>query len=122
MIRRDRRNFARSRWRRKMGKYSRIEWTDHTFNPWIGCQKVSPGCDNCYAEAMMDHRYKRVQWGPHGERQRTSEQNWRLPIRWNAEARAFRKENGHRPRVFVLHLPTFLTIGSIPRGAMTCSL
>src|ERR1700689_1648838 len=78
-----------------MGENSKIEWCDHTLNPWIGCQKVSPGCDNCYAEAMMDHRYKRVQWGPHGERQRTSEQNWRLPIRWNAEARAFRKENGH---------------------------
>jgi hypothetical protein len=33
---------------------SKIEWTDHTFNPWIGCTKVSPACDNCYAEAMMD--------------------------------------------------------------------
>ncbi len=27
-----------------MSKNSKIEWTDHTFNPWIGCQKVSPGC------------------------------------------------------------------------------
>jgi protein gp37 len=35
-------------------EYSKIEWTDHTFNPWIGCQHVSPGCDHCYAEAMMD--------------------------------------------------------------------
>ena len=40
----------------KMGEFSKIEWTDHTFNPWIGCQKVSLGCDHCYAEAMMDHR------------------------------------------------------------------
>ena len=40
-----------------MAENSKIEWTDHTFNPWIGCQKVSPGCDHCYAEAMMDHRY-----------------------------------------------------------------
>ncbi len=31
-----------------MGTNSNIEWTDHTWNPWIGCQKVSPGCDNCY--------------------------------------------------------------------------
>ena len=46
-----------------MGENSKIEWCDHTFNPWIGCQKVSPGCDHCYAEAMMDHRYKKVQWG-----------------------------------------------------------
>jgi protein gp37 len=45
---------------------SKIEWTDHTFNPWIGCQGVSPGCDHCYAETMMDHRYGKVEWGPHG--------------------------------------------------------
>jgi protein gp37 len=47
---------------------SKIEWTDHTFNPWIGCQHVSPGCEHCYAEAMMDHQYGKVEWGPHGER------------------------------------------------------
>ena len=51
-----------------MGENSKIEWCDHTFNPWIGCQKVSHGCDHCYAETMMDRRYHRVQWGPHGER------------------------------------------------------
>ena len=31
-----------------MGKNSAIEWTDHTWNPWVGCFKVSPGCKNCY--------------------------------------------------------------------------
>ncbi len=31
---------------------SKIEWTDHTFNPWIGCVNVSPACDHCYAETM----------------------------------------------------------------------
>ncbi len=65
-----------------MAENSKIEWTDHTFNPWIGCQKVSPGCDHCYAEAMMDHRYGRVQWGPHGERKRTAPANWRKPLQW----------------------------------------
>ena len=54
---------------------SKIEWCDNTFNPWIGCQKVSPGCDHCYAEAMMDHRYRKVEWGPYGERKRTSDEN-----------------------------------------------
>ncbi len=29
-----------------------IEWTEHTWNPVTGCDKVSPGCDNCYAERM----------------------------------------------------------------------
>ena len=31
-----------------MASSSKIEWTDHTWNPWIGCQKISPGCKNCY--------------------------------------------------------------------------
>lgn len=72
-----------------MGENSKIEWTKHTFNPWIGCTKVSPACDGCYAEAMMDHRYGRVKWG--GERKRTSPANWRKPIAWNkaAEGRTY---------------------------------
>lgn len=81
-----------------MTENSKIEWTTHTFNPWIGCQKVSPGCDHCYAEALMDKRYGRVQWGPHGERKRTSEANWKLPLRWARQA------NGTRPRVFCASL------------------
>jgi len=81
-------------------EYSKIEWTNNTFNPWIGCQKVSPGCDHCYAEAMMDHRYGKVEWGPHGERKRTSDANWKLPLRWGRKAR----ETGTRQRVFCASL------------------
>lgn len=47
-----------------MAENSKIEWTDHTFNPWIGCTKVSPACKNCYAERDFDHRYQKVKWGP----------------------------------------------------------
>jgi protein gp37 len=83
-----------------MGENSKIEWTTHTFNPWIGCQKVSPGCDRCYAEAMMDHRYHKVEWGPHGERKRTSEANWKKPRQWAKAARG----TGERPRVFCASL------------------
>ena len=83
---------------------SKIEWCDHTFNPWIGCQHVSPGCDHCYAEAMMDHRYGKVEWGPHGQRKRTSDATWKKPRIWHANARAFRKQHGHRPRVFCASL------------------
>lgn len=43
-----------------MTENSKIEWPHHTFNPWIGCQKVGPGYGHCYAEAMMDTRYGRV--------------------------------------------------------------
>jgi protein gp37 len=89
-----------------MGENSKIEWTDHTFNPWIGCQKVSPGCDHCYAESLAT-RYGWVTWGPHGERKRTSEANWRKPRQW---AKASRSQVGlypdahRRPRVFCASL------------------
>lgn len=66
-----------------MSAESKIEWCDSTLNPWIGCTKVSPGCDNCYAEREWDIRRHRVRWGAGGARSRTSEANWKLPLRWN---------------------------------------
>ena len=69
-----------------MGENSKIEWTDHTFNPWIGCTKVSPACDGCYAENLMDLRYGRVKWGAGEDRKRTAPANWRKPIAWNRAA------------------------------------
>lgn len=83
-----------------MAENSKIEWTHHTFNPWIGCQKVGPGCDHCYAEAMMDARLGRVEWGPHGARKRTSPANWRQPLKWDRDAAAA----GKRRRVFCASL------------------
>lgn len=81
-----------------MAENSKIEWTHHTFNPWMGCSKVSAGCKNCYAEAIMDHRYGKVKWGPDGTRQRTK--NWREPLAWHRLAKA----NGVRQRVFCASL------------------
>lgn len=69
-----------------MARNSAIEWTDHTFNPWIGCAKVSGGCAHCYAETLMDTRYGRVRWGVHGTRRRTSSATWRQPVSWNRAA------------------------------------
>lgn len=87
-----------------MGETTAISWCDHTFNPWIGCQKVSPACDGCYAEAMMDTRYGRVAWGGPGRgagtRSRTSRGYWHQPVRWNAAAEA----SGKRPFVFCASL------------------
>lgn len=68
-----------------MAENSNIEWTDHTFNPWIGCTKVSPACDNCYAEAM-NNRFGGGNWGPKAPRKRTSEANWKKPLQWNRRA------------------------------------
>lgn len=83
-----------------MGEITKISWCDSTFNPWIGCMKVSPACDGCYAEALMDKRYGRTQWGGPGKgagtRARTSAGNWHQPIRWNKRA----IETGTRPFVF----------------------
>lgn len=83
-----------------------IEWTrgpngeqGFSFNPWTGCTKVGPGCNNCYAEGWAK-RSGIVQWGPGAERRRTSEANWKQPLRWNAEAERL----GVRYRVFCASL------------------
>ena len=46
-----------------MASYSEIEWTDATWNPVTGCTKVSPGCDNCYAERFAE-RFRGVPGHP----------------------------------------------------------
>lgn len=83
-----------------MGETTGIEWTDHTFNPWIGCTKVAPGCAHCYAERDFDKRRHFAQWGPNGTRVVTSEDNWKKPLKWNRDAEAA----GVRSRVFCASL------------------
>lgn len=78
-----------------MAKNSSIEWTDHTFNPWWGCTKVSPGCNNCYAETWAKRVGENV-WGAKQQRRFFSEKHWSEPLKWNAEA----KEEKRRKRVF----------------------
>jgi protein gp37 len=82
-----------------MGAETKIEWTDKTFNPWIGCFKVSPGCKNCYA-AALDKRWGHARWGKGAPRERTSEANWKKPIQWDRAAH----EAGVRFRVFCASL------------------
>lgn len=67
-----------------MGESSAISWTKSTFNPWVGCQKVSPACDHCYAESWAK-RSGLVKWG-NEPRRRTSVSKWAEPMKWNAEA------------------------------------
>jgi protein gp37 len=89
-----------------MGDTTEISWTDATFNPWIGCQHVSPGCDHCYAEAQNAFRKWTSDgaWGPHAERRRTSAATWNNPRIWNADAPAFARSHGRRRRVFCASL------------------
>ena len=89
-----------------MSENSKIEWTDHTFNPWEGCQKVGPGCDHCYAETR-NARFAggtAINWGPGAPRRRTSVANWRKPLAWNANHDHFFAEHGRRQRVFCASL------------------
>lgn len=79
-----------------MTENSKIDWTDNTFNPWIGCAKVSPGCDNCYAERDFCLRKKIVEWGPKAERRRTAVSTWKQPLAWNRRS----LKTGRREKVF----------------------
>lgn len=90
-----------------MSENTLIEWADHTFNPWIGCTKVSPGCDHCYAEAWQARFAGRdgvTRWGTGAERGRTTPANWRKPLQWNARAAEFAAQHGRRQRVFCASL------------------
>lgn len=85
---------------------TKIEWTrgpngeqGFSFNPWVGCTKISPACDHCYAESWAK-RSGMVQWGQGAARRRTSEANWRQPLKWDREA----EKSGTNPRVFCASL------------------
>ncbi len=80
-----------------MSAYTKIEWCDHTYNPWIGCNAISPGCANCYA-ADWAKRYGR----DFAERTRTK--TWAAPLKWNAEHETFFAQHGRRQRVFCASL------------------
>lgn len=79
-----------------MGERTGIAWTDHTFNPWWGCAKVSAGCKNCYAETLSARFHGDRLWGVGGDRKIASEATWREPLKWNRQAEAA----GKRSRVF----------------------
>jgi protein gp37 len=91
-----------------MGVRSKIEWTDSTFNPWVGCTKIQrrrgvpSACDFCYAEKWAK-RSGQVEWGDH-PRRRTTEAYWRNPQTWNGQARTFQTKHERRQRVFCASL------------------
>jgi protein gp37 len=78
-----------------MGQTTGIQWTDHTFNPWWGCEKVSPACDHCYAEALAK-RYGHGVWGGGAPRRFFGDKHWAEPLKWNRAAATA----GIRRRVF----------------------
>ena len=66
-----------------MAETSGIAWTRSTFNPWMGCTKVGPGCDNCYASVSTPVRTMEIGWGAGQPRKRTSIANWVKVNHWN---------------------------------------
>jgi len=92
-----------------MAEGTQISWADDTFNPWIGCTKVSPACDGCYAEALMGSPGRfgpaRAEWGGPGKgegtRSRTAPSNWAKVRKWNREQRAALAVDPAAPARFV---------------------
>lgn len=83
-----------------MGEVTGIAWTHHTWSPWLGCARVSPGCEHCYAETLAK-RFPQVhgEWGVEaagGTRVVASAQSWREVLRWNERA----AKDGVRRRIF----------------------
>lgn len=84
-----------------MSESTIIAWTDHTFNPWMGCVKVSEGCRNCYAETLTRNRMGLSLWGPAATTGRqVTKSPWQNVIAWNSAA----KKSGERKRVFCASL------------------
>lgn len=79
-----------------MAETTEISWADATFNPVIGCTKISPACDHCYAARDNERRKWVSAWG--AERKRTK--TWGQPHQWNRKA----EKTGYRPRVFCASL------------------
>ena len=65
-----------------MSEMTIIAWTDHTFNPWMGCTKISEGCRNCYAATLTKNRMGLSLWGNHAPRQLTKAP-WQNVRQWN---------------------------------------
>ncbi len=78
-----------------MGEATAIAWTDHTFNPWWGCERVSPGCDHCYAETFAKRTGHDV-WGHKADHRFFGDKHWNEPLKWDRKAR----EAGRQERVF----------------------
>lgn len=88
-----------------MGAETAIEWCDATFNPWIGCTRVSRACDDCYAARSTPARTLGIAWGAGQPRRRTGDDNWAQPKRW---AKTMPARLGRRPRVFCSSLADWL--------------
>lgn len=102
-----------------MAQVTGVSWCDHTFNGWWGCAKVSPACDNCYAE-RDSKRFAagQVLWGVDAARRTFGDKHWDEPLRWDDRAaeRIGRGLQHHRSRVFCSSMSDVLDKNA-PEGA-----
>lgn len=113
-----------------MSANTKIQWCDHTHNPWRGCRKVAPECANCYITRTVPFRTRGQKHG--SERVRAGAATLREPLTWNTKPvicdfcgksfpceqahvcippghiRAAGQLSWHRPRVFCLSLGDWL--------------
>ncbi len=72
-----------------MAEQTAISWTQHTWNPWRGCTKISPGCKHCYMFTAQEKRARQTgnleMWNPERVIKTTT---WREPARWQRNAEA----------------------------------
>lgn len=87
-----------------MSAFTKIEWCDSTFNPVIGCTKISPACAGCYAEVSTPARAMKIKWGAGEARHRTAPSTWAQPLAWNKAHEKFFAVHGRRRRVFCASL------------------
>lgn len=72
--------------RRVTTSYTGIEWTDRTWNPTTGCNKVSPGCKFCYAEVITKRFHATF---PNGFRLTIHPERLNQPLSWRKPSRVF---------------------------------
>jgi protein gp37 len=100
-----------------MGERTAISWTDHTFNPWWGCVRVSPGCAHCYAAAFSKRILGMDLWKPGAARRSFGQKHWNEPLKWNEQAKA----DGRQHRVFCASMADVFEVVPMVDGADTRS-
>lgn len=95
-----------------MSQGTKIEWSTNTWNPVRGCDKVSPGCKNCYAETFAE-RFRGVKNHPF-------EQGFALRL---VPEKLHEPENWKRPsRIFVNSMGDLLLNNPTQQGRRSISL
>lgn len=103
-----------------MGENTKISWATHSWSPWWGCSRVSPGCEHCYAESFAKRVGHSVTgsklpiWGASADRRFMSDEHWKQPLRWNRKA----ERAGVRARVFCASMADVFEPGRDRVGAL----